>query len=111
MDKFFRDKPPKKYQYGLLDLGDHHIFDHAGIDLEASYGLILAAADDKAEFAFVGLWHPELLVKEPFVEAVLVELRTILVPYDEVEKRAPGIDVGDVEYNLVVLYSQVLDGG
>jgi len=95
----------------LFQPGDYHVFDHTGIDLEASYDLILAVADDKAEFAFIGPGQPELFVEKPVVEAVLVELRTILVPDDEVEKGALGVDVSDVEYDLIVLCSKVFDGG
>jgi len=128
MDKFFRDKPPKKYQYGLrtggtiyelpggvdrrlFKLGDYHVLDHTGIDLEASYDLILAAADNEAELAFFCFGQAELFVEEPVVKTVLVEFRAILIPYDEVERGALGVGVGDVEYDLVVLYSQVFDGG
>lgn len=96
----------------LFQLGDNHVFDHTGIDPEALYDLdVFAAADDKAEFAFVGPGQAELFGKVPVVEAMLVELRTVLVPYEEGEKGALGVGVGDVEYDLVILCSYIFDHG
>src|SRR5258708_5966667 len=54
---FFRNKPPKKYQYvlvsGLFYLLYFNVFDHAGvrINLEALYGIVLEIADDEDQLA------------------------------------------------------------